>query len=113
MPSKIEKLIAGCRAAAELLDDGTEVTLCARLAHFERMCADELERAYREEVLPLVNALFAAEPELHYAHPLVREIVAEALRPFDAPAPEEPFCPKHSPKGIVCDCDLAPEEPKQ
>lgn len=99
MPSKIEKLIAEWRAVAEVLDDGTEVTLCARLAYFERMCADELDRAYREEVVPLVEALRDIrdywnmdknEKAMGDALDHIVEVSEGALAVFDAPAPEEP-----------------------
>lgn len=64
MPSKIEGLIVGWRGYADYVDDGSNGTVCAQMAFEARHRADELERAYREEVVPLVNGLRWA---LHYA----------------------------------------------
>lgn len=123
MPSRIEELIAEFRKNAGHPRAEREFTF--------KYCADELERAYREEVVPLVDALqdirdywngHKNERAMGDALDHIVDVSEDALHRFDAPAGTDPkptaeekerYCPKHSPKGIVCDCDLAAEEPKQ
>lgn len=130
MPSRIEELIAwGRKEVPRLCKLGNQLAT-ARAEGIEDF-SDMLERAYREEVVPMVKMFYRLKVEAAYAKQFVDNSLAAAdleraiedsvavLRRFDAPAGTDPkptaeekerYCPKHSPKGIVCDCDLAAEE---
>lgn len=89
MPSRIEELIARFRDW-----NSTQMTPLT--------CADELERAYREEVVPMVKMFYRLKVEAAYAKQFVDNSLAAAdlekaiedsaavLRRFDAPAGTEP-----------------------
>lgn len=116
MPSRIEELIAEWRKFADTdYTKGTKLGDSRKQAQYELMMAGQslayataaqnLERAYCEEVVPLVEALrmistlhmeYDPERNLTYdlgtvdGHRCAARFALEALRRFDAPAGTDP-----------------------
>ena len=105
MPSKIEELIAEFRAVRANYRASSALSVyTSERAYAYEMCAQKLERAYCEEVVPLVSALREARifitdyatrnPKWGHEGEImdpcgvnfVLECVEDILRRFDAPA---------------------------